>query len=133
MEETLLMIKPDSFERRHVGNIILNLEYYKPVTTTILFSTTLTREEAEELYSCHRGKHFYDRLIEFTISGPVLFIKLTGSDAVSYGRNAVEKIRILYNDDSNSEPTRNLIHGSDSVESAKRELSLIRRISKRIM
>jgi nucleoside-diphosphate kinase len=123
------MIKPDGVKRRIVGEIIHRLEK-KGLEIVDIKLLNLSKELAEEHYSEHKGKEFFDQLIEYITSGPVIAM-------VVKGNNAIQAVRQLM---GNTDPIKaapgtirgdygltireNLVHGSDSLESSKREISL---------
>ena len=130
MEKTLLIIKPDAYENRHIGEIISILEKKRLVIKDIKMET-FTKERAKVFYNVHRGKHFFDKLIEFMTSGPIIEIVLEHENCVEYVREIIGKtdpeeaaegtIRKLF---ANS-ITVNAVHASDSVENAKKEITYI--------
>jgi len=129
LETTFVMIKPDGVKRRIVGEIIHRLEK-KGLEIVDIKLLNLSKELAEEHYSEHKGKEFFDQLIEYITSGPVIAM-------VVKGNNAIQAVRQLM---GNTDPIKaapgtirgdygltireNLVHGSDSLESSKREISL---------
>ncbi len=118
---TLTMIKPDAIAKGHVGAIIQKITNsgFKIVALKL---TQLSPERAAEFYNVHKGKTFYDELIEFMISGPIIAAVLEKKNAVDDFRaligNTVDAadgtIRNLFA----SSVTQNAIHGSDSDENA---------------
>ena len=126
-ETTLAIIKPDSVAARNIGRILGHLEEagFKMVAARFL---KLTRQTAAAFYEEHRGKSFFEPLLEFMTSGPVLVAALEREDAVAELRRVIGAtdpaeaepgtIRKLYAEDK----TQNAIHASDSATSAKREL-----------
>jgi nucleoside-diphosphate kinase len=129
MERTFAMVKPDGVQRGLAGELIHRFERkgFKLVAAKLM---RITRELAEKHYGEHRGKPFFTKLVDFIISGPVLAMVLEGEDAVAQVRammgatdpkkSAPGTIRADYG----MSMARNIIHGSDSVESAKREIGL---------
>lgn len=129
MERTFVMIKPDGVQRGLVGKIVSALEAkgYKMVGVKLL---RLSREKAALHYAEHQGKSFYESLLEYITSGPVVAMVWEGKAAIKGIRtlmgstNPLEaapgSIRGRYGHDM----TFNLIHGSDSPESARREIEL---------
>ena len=129
-EQTLVLIKPDGVQRGLIGEIIARYEHkgLKIVGMKLLQLPLVT---AEALYAVHQGKSFYDVLIEFMTSAPIVALAIEG-------RNAIELVRIL-NGDTNpkkSEPgsirgdfsidiTHNVVHASDSLKNAHRELDIV--------
>jgi len=127
LEETFVMIKPDGVQRCIVGKIIQRFEQ-KGLKIKGLKMYQMTTKEAEEHYAEHKDKNFYKNLISFITSGPVVSMVIEGKGAVSIVRSMVGKtdpkdaasgtIRGDYGIDLG----RNVIHASDSHESAKREI-----------
>ncbi len=127
MEETLLIIKPDGVQRNLIGEVLRIVESNGLQIVNIKM-LKLSREKAEEFYSVHKGKSFFERLINFMISGPVVVVRLKGADAVSKLRKIMGKtdpneaepgtVRRMYGLDV----TRNTVHGSDTPEHAKKEI-----------
>ena len=128
MEETLSIIKPDGVEKKLIGTILKKFEDYGFQITNLKY-TTLTNEEAGEFYNMHKGKPFYDELVKFMTSGPCVPFVIKGEDAILRVREimgattpseaAQGTIRADYADSID----RNIIHGSDSNDSALREIS----------
>lgn len=129
MERTLVIIKPDGVMRGLVGEILSRLEK-KGLKLIALKMLKPDKALAENLYSIHRGKPFYEDLVEFFSSGPVVA-------AVFEGRRAIEVVRRVMGetDPARAQPgtirgdlaldiSHNLIHGSDSKESAEKEIPL---------
>ena len=130
MEQTLLIIKPDAVEDRHAGEIISIIEK-KGITIKNLKMANLSKEHAEGFYKIHRDKPFFERLIEFIISGPIIAIILEHDNCVEYVREIIGAtdpkeaakgtIRWLFA----RNVTQNAVHASDSVKNAKTEISFI--------
>ena len=126
-QRTLSIIKPNAVKKNKIGMIIALLEEAK-LKVTEAKMVTLSVEKAESFYSEHKGKPFFDELIAFMTSGPVVIIALEGEDAINNNRKimgatnpaaALEgTIRAKYGDGM----TDNAVHGSDGLESASREL-----------
>ncbi|MGK5595258.1 MAG: nucleoside-diphosphate kinase [Parachlamydiaceae bacterium] len=127
-EQTLSLIKPDTVETNHIGDIIAKFEK-ENIRIAGLKMVKLTKKQAEDFYDVHRGKPFYDTLTDYISSGPLVAIVLEGEGAVSKNRSlmgatdpskaAPNTIRASYA----TSMTRNAVHGSDSVENAKKEIS----------
>ena len=123
------MIKPDGVFRGLTEEIIRRIEQ-SGLRVVEKKKTRLSREEAEKLYEVHRGKEFFQRLIDFTISGEVVLMKVEGENAVARMRELVGPIdpskapKGTIRGDFGTTITQNVIHAADSPESAKRELSL---------
>lgn len=128
-ERTLLIVKPDGVSRGLVGEILVRVER-KGYTVEKIQGMVISRELAERHYAEHKGKPFYDDLIEYITEGLSVI-------AVVGGENAIESVRVVMGptDPLEATPgsirgayatsvTRNLVHGSDSTESAAREIAL---------
>ncbi len=126
-ERTLSIIKPDAVAAGRTGKILAMIEE-AGFRILALRMQRLRREQAEEFYDVHRGKHFYESLVRFMTEGPVVVIALEREDAIARLRDLMGStdpakagegtIRKLYG--SNIE--RNAIHGSDAPDNAEREL-----------
>jgi nucleoside-diphosphate kinase len=129
-ERTLLLIKPDGVERRLVGEIIGRIER-KGLTVAALELRIVTDELASRHYAEHDGKPFFGSLLEFITSGPLVAAIIEGPRAVTAlrqivgGTDPVEKAAPgTIRGDFGLETQFNLVHGSDSPESAEREIGL---------
>ncbi|OBH44070.1 nucleoside-diphosphate kinase [Mycobacterium mantenii] len=129
-ERTLVVIKPDGVQRRLVGEIIGRIER-KGLSITALELRSVSRDLAAQHYAEHEGKPFFESLLEFITSGPVVAAIVEGPRAIAAfrqlagGTDPVEKaIPGTIRGDFGLETQFNLVHGSDSIESAKRELAL---------
>ena len=129
MQQTLILLKPDAVQRRLVGEVIARFER-KGLRLVGLKLLKPGRDLAERHYAVHKGKPFYESLLSFLTSGPTVAL-------VWEGREAVAACRALMGltDGAKSPPgtirgdfglviTQNIVHGSDSTDSAKRELDL---------
>ncbi|QDW84551.1 nucleoside-diphosphate kinase [Staphylococcus pasteuri] len=129
MERTFLMIKPDAVQRNLIGEIISRIENkgLKLVGGKLM---QVSQELAEKHYSEHEGKPFYNNLISFITSAPVFAMVVEGEDAVAVSRHIIGSTNPSdatpgsIRGDLGLTVGRNIIHGSDSVESAQREISL---------
>lgn len=129
MERTFVACKPDAVKRGLIGRIIKRFENkgYKIVGLKMM---TISKELAEKHYAEHVGKPFYNRLIEYITSGPVIAMVLQGENTVAGVRHIMGSTRP--NDaevgtlraDFAQTMEFNVVHGSDSLESAKREIAL---------
>src|SRR5262249_7026275 len=88
MERTLILVKPDAFARNLTGEIIARFER-KGLRLAALTQTTLTREIAERHYAEHLGKPFFEELVEFITSGPLVAMVLEGESAVEAARQVI--------------------------------------------
>lgn len=129
-EQTLVLIKPDGVKRGLIGEVITRYEH-KGLKIVGMKFLQLPLTTAEALYAVHHGKSFYDVLIEFMTSAPIVALAIEG-------RNAIELVRILNGetDPQESQPgsirgdfsiniTHNIVHASDSRKSAERELDIL--------
>ncbi|AMY04753.1 nucleoside-diphosphate kinase [Staphylococcus condimenti] len=129
MERTFLMIKPDGVQRKLVGEIITRLEK-KGLKLVGGKFMTVSKEKAETHYGEHADKPFYEGLVSFITSAPVFAMVVEGDNVVEVTRNMIGKTNPTeaapgtIRGDLGLTVGRNVIHGSDSVESAKREISL---------
>ena len=129
MSRTLILVKPDAFERRLTGEVIARFER-KGLRIAALKLMQVDRDLAERHYSEHSGKPFFPDLIEFITGGPLVALVLEGEDAVPAARsligatNPVEATPGSIRGDYALEVTFNLVHGSDSDATAEREIGL---------
>ncbi|HIF50401.1 MAG TPA: nucleoside-diphosphate kinase [Thiotrichaceae bacterium] len=132
LERTLAIIKPDAVASDFTGNILALIEK-SGLNIIAAKMLHLSVGKAEELYAEHQGRPFYNPLLNFMTSGPVMVQVLEGENAIKILRDLmgatipkeaeVGTIRNLYaNHDFNGEVHENAIHGSDSLESAQREI-----------
>jgi nucleoside-diphosphate kinase len=129
-ERTLVLIKPDGVERQLVGEIISRIER-KGLTIAALELRRVSEDVAAEHYAEHEGKPFFGSLLEFITSGPVVAAIVEGPRAIAAfrqlagGTDPVDKATPgTIRGDFGLETQFNLVHGSDSIESAKREIAL---------
>jgi len=133
LQATLVLIKPDGVKRNLVGDIISRCEA-KGYKVTDLKMVAPNRELLEQHYAEHEGKPFYEPLLEFMLSGPTVAIRLEGERVIEGFRSlagatdpttaAPGTIRGDLGRDWGTKVIQNLVHGSDSEESAKRELAI---------
>jgi nucleoside-diphosphate kinase len=129
LSRTLILVKPDAFERRLAGEVIARFER-KGLTIVAMRHMTVDRELAERHYDEHRDKPFFGDLVEFITGGPLLAFVLDGHEAVTAARqvigatNPLEAAPGSIRGDFGLEVQTNLVHGSDSDESAQREVGL---------
>mgnify|MGYP001217118446 FL=1 len=127
--KTFFMIKPDGVQRNLIGQIISRVEV-KGFKITKIKMMTISKELAEEHYGEHKDKPFFNDLVSFITSGPVVAMQVEGKDAVLQIRNIMgatnpnESTPGSIRGDLATELDKNVVHGSDSDESAERELSL---------
>ena len=129
VESTLLIVKPDGVRRGLVGDVLRRVEA-KGLRIATMRMTVIDRATAEEHYGEHREKPFFRELVDFITSGPVVVARLEGEGAIDAWRMLMGPT-----DPATAPPgtirgdlgliiTKNIVHGSDSPESAERELKL---------
>jgi nucleoside-diphosphate kinase len=129
MDRTLILVKPDAFARSLTGEIIARFER-KGLRIVALKHMTVSRELAERHYAEHAQKPFFGELVDFITSGPIVAMVLEGVDAVRAARQAIGATNPLeaapgsIRGDFAIEMGQNMVHGSDSAESAAREAAL---------
>jgi len=130
VEKTLVLVKPDGVRRGLIGEVISRFER-KGLRIRALKMLWMTREQAEEFYSVHREKPFYNDLVEFITSGPIVAMVLEGDEAIS-----VVRLMIGATDGRKAAPGTirgdfalsiqdNVVHASDSKESFEREFKVV--------
>jgi len=129
MERTFLMIKPDGVQRGLIGEVIRRVEQ-KGLKIVAMKMLRVSRELAEKHYEEHRGKSFYESLISYITSSPVVAMVVEGKNAVQVVRKMIGATDPLeaspgtIRGDFGLEIGRNVVHASDSPASAEREISL---------
>jgi nucleoside-diphosphate kinase len=129
MERTLIILKPDALKRRLIGRIITRIEE-KGLKIIALKMMQISKKLAQKHYGVHRGKPFYNPLVKFITSAPVIVMIAEGPKAVSVLRKMMGKTFGFEAEpgtirgDFGVSTQFNLIHGSDSEDTAKREISL---------
>jgi nucleoside-diphosphate kinase len=129
METTLIILKPDAVDRRLVGEIISRFER-KGLQIVGLKLDRIARATAEKHYEAHRAKPFYAGLVQFMTERPVVLMAVAGNRAIDVSRKLMGKTFAheaepgTIRGDLGVSSQFNLIHGSDSAESARRELAL---------
>jgi nucleoside-diphosphate kinase len=129
MEQTFLMVKPDGVERGLIGEIIGRIER-KGFIIREMKMMNVTEELAKAHYEEHAEKPFFGELVTFLTSGPVVALRVEGADVVAVSRLLIGKTKPLeaapgtIRGDFANTMSENVIHGSDSIESAERELGL---------
>jgi len=128
IEQTLSIIKPDAVSKNHIGAIVARFEA-AGLTIAALRMMQLSRAQAEGFYAEHKGRPFFDSLVDFMISGPVVVQVLSGENAILANRDLMGAT-----DPSKAAPgtiradfaqtiDANAVHGSDSSASAAREIA----------
>ena len=129
MERTLILVKPDAFARGLTGEIIARFER-KGLKIVALKHMTTPRDLAEIHYDEHKERPFFGELVQFITSGPIVAFVLEGDEAVRAARQVIgatdplEAASGSIRGDFALELGQNLVHGSDSAESAARESAL---------
>jgi nucleoside-diphosphate kinase len=129
MDRTLILVKPDAFARGMTGEILARFER-KGLKIVALRGLTMTSELAEQHYAEHSERPFFGELVEFITSGPIVAIVFEGNGAVKAARQVIgatdplEAATGSIRGDFALEMGRNMVHGSDSEESAAREAGL---------
>jgi nucleoside-diphosphate kinase len=129
MAKTLILVKPDAFARGLTGEIVARFER-KGLKIAEMKKMQVTEELAKEHYAEHDGKPFFGELVEFITSGPIVAMVLEGDEAVTAARqvigatNPLEATTGSIRGDFAIAVGQNMVHGSDSDESAEREANL---------
>lgn len=128
LERTLSIIKPDAVGKNHIGDIINRFEKAGLYTIAIKMKH-LTKEEVEGFYAVHQNQYFFNDLVNFMITGPVLIMVLEGIDAISKNRqimgatNPANANPGTIRADLATSMCENAVHGSDSTETAQTEIA----------
>ncbi len=129
MERTLIILKPDAIQRRLVGRILERFED-KGLTIAAMKLMKIPRDLAEKQYAPHKDKPFYAGLLDYITSGPVLVTVLRGERCIEMARTLMgatfgyEAAPGTIRGDFGASRTYNLVHGSDSAETARTEIAL---------
>jgi nucleoside-diphosphate kinase len=129
MERTLILLKPDCVQRRLAGAVVQRFEQ-KGLRLAGLKLVQASRSLAEQHYAVHKGKPFYDSLLQFLTSGPTVALVLEGREAVAVARSLIgatdgaKAAPGTIRGDLGISVQNNLIHGSDSPDNAKTEIAL---------
>ena len=129
IEKTFAMVKPDGVQRGLVGKIIRRFEE-RGLKICAMKMLKIQRELAERHYAEHKGKGFYEPLLSYITSGPVVCMVLEGENAIAAVRAMMGKTNPqdaapgTIRGDFSQVTGRNIVHGSDSSESARREINL---------
>jgi len=128
---TLILLKPDGVQRGLIGEIISRFEK-KGLKIAAMKMMRMTKKKAEDFYSVHKGKPFYNGLVEYITSGPIVGICLNGNDDIitvvrtMMGKtNPAEAEKGTIRSDYGIDIGKNTVHGSDSEESAKKEIPIV--------
>jgi len=129
IEKTFVMVKPDGVQRGLVGKIVQRFEE-RGLKICAMKMMKISKELAERHYGEHKGKGFYEPLLSYITSGPVVCMVVEGENAVASVRTMMGKTNPqdaapgTIRADFSQVTGRNIVHGSDSSESAKREINL---------
>src|ERR1044072_4426228 len=129
MDRTLILVKPDAFERGLTGEILARFER-KGLRIVTMKHMTVEEDLAEQHYAEHRERPFFGDLVEFITGGPLVALVLEGYEAIKAARqvigatNPLESAPGSIRGDFGLEVQTNLVHGSDSPESAEREAKI---------
>ena len=129
MERTLILVKPDGVQRSLIGQIISRFEKRGLKLAGLKFMQ-MSDQLAKRHYAVHQGKPFYESLVSYITSGPVVAMVWEGNDAIEVARssmgttNPVEAAPGTIRGDLGMEIGRNLVHGSDTPENGVKEASL---------
>ncbi|MEF8832315.1 MAG: nucleoside-diphosphate kinase [Candidatus Thermoplasmatota archaeon] len=129
METTFLMVKPDGVQRGLIGEVVSRIEN-KGLRIEAMKMIRIDSEKAKEHYAEHEGKDFYEPLLEYITSGPVVAMAVSGDSAISVVRNVIGETDPLdanpgtIRGDYGLDISRNIVHAADSKESAERELDI---------
>ena len=129
MERTLILVKPDGVRRKLVGEIVSRLER-RNFDIVAMKMLTPSRELAELHYAEHKGRDYFDGLVEFITGGPVVAMVVECEDAIRLSRNTIGALNPLdaqpgtIRGDLTVNTRQNLVHGSSSSEDAAREIAL---------
>ena len=128
---TLILLKPDGIQRGLIGEIISRFEK-KGLKIVAMKMMRMTKKKAEDFYSVHKGKPFYSGLVDYITSGPIVGICLNGNDDIitvvrtMMGKtNPAEAEKGTIRSDYGIDIGKNTVHGSDSEESAKKEIPIV--------
>ena len=127
-QRTLLFVKPDGVMRGLMGEIVGRIER-KGLLITAIKLLKLNKAQAERFYDVHRGKPFFEALVEHVTSGPILAMVVEGPEAISVVRRLIGETSSFKAEpgtirgDFGVSITKNVVHASDSVENAEREIS----------
>jgi nucleoside-diphosphate kinase len=129
MERSLIMLKPGVLQRRLVGKVLARFEE-KGLNIIALKMIQMSKAMVEAHYAEHQGKDFYAKLVDYTLSGPVIAAVIEGNEAISVIRKLVGPTNLkdsqpgTIRGDFSAQTRLNIVHASDSPESAEREMNL---------
>jgi nucleoside-diphosphate kinase len=129
MDRSLILLKPGVLQRRLVGKVLARFEE-KGLNIIALKMIQMSKPMAETHYKEHQGKDFYQKLVDYTLSGPVIAAVIQGNEAISVIRKLVGPTNLndshpgTIRGDFAAQTRLNIVHASDSPESAEREINL---------
>jgi nucleoside-diphosphate kinase len=129
MERSLILLKPGVLQRRLVGKVLARFEE-KGLNIIALKMIQMSKEMVEAHYQEHQGKDFYQKLVDYTLSGPVIAAVIEGNEAISVIRKLAGPTSLkdsqpgTIRGDFAAQTRLNIVHASDSPESAAREINL---------
>jgi nucleoside-diphosphate kinase len=129
LEKTFIMLKPSTVARAMIGKVVTRIED-KGLKIVTMKLTWVTQEKAAKLYAVHKGKPFYEELVKFITSGPIVAMVVEGDEAVKVTRkligatNAKEAEPGTIRGDFALSNQKNAVHASDSAENAKFEMAI---------
>lgn len=129
LQQTFIMLKPSTVARAMIGKAVSRIEE-KGLKIVAMKMTQITQEKASRLYAVHQGKPFYESLVKFMTSGPIVAMVIEGDEAVKVVRkligatNAKEAEPGTIRGDFALSNEKNAVHASDSVENAKYEMGI---------
>ncbi|TYB94725.1 MAG: nucleoside-diphosphate kinase [Kosmotoga sp.] len=129
MERTFVYLKPNTIKRQLIGKVITRFEL-RGLKIIAMKMVQMTQEQAKELYQEHKGTDFYEPLLKFVTSGPVIVMVLEGPRAIKLVRHTIGKTDPMEAEsgsirgDYGITVRKNIVHASDSVENAKREIGI---------
>lgn len=127
-EQTLSIIKPDAVASQHIGDIIASFEK-ENLRIAALKMVLLTKEKAGDFYSAHKERPFYQSLVDYMTSGPIVVMVLEGPNAIAKNREMMGATNPVKADKGTLRATfgesieKNAVHGSDSPEAAQKEIA----------
>lgn len=129
MEKTLVLVKPDGVKKKVCGEVISRFEK-KGLSIEAIRMETISQELAKKHYAVHEGKPFFDGLIKFITSGPLLAMVISGENAIAAVRqingatNPIEAVPGSIRGDFATSIDENIVHASDAPETAAQEIAL---------
>ena len=123
MEKTLVLVKPDGVQKKICGEVISRFER-KGLSIDAIRMEQISPELAKKHYAVHEGKPFFDGLIQFITSGPLLAMVISGENAINGATNPIEAVPGSIRGDFATSIDENIVHASDAPETAAQEIAL---------